>query len=126
MRTRLSLCYVAGYLILSGLALLVAPEGSLKLMRATADYGQIMPRWVAMMSLALGATIVQILRHRLPVLYPMGFFMPAGMVPGLLGLYFQSGDPLFATLSGIVGVGVAITGASMLIDARQGNSLRSP
>ena len=44
MRTRLCLCYVAGYLLITGLALLVAPDASLRLMGSTADYGDVMPR----------------------------------------------------------------------------------
>ena len=86
MRTRLCLCYVAGYLLITGLALLIAPDASLRLMGSTADYGDVMPRWVAMMSLALGALIGQTVRHRLQVLYPLGFFMPAAMLAGFVGL----------------------------------------
>ena len=117
MRTRLCLCYVAGYLILTGLALLVAPGASLRLMQSTADYGEVMPRWVAMMSLALGALVAQTVRHRLAVLYPFGFFMPAAMLAGFVGLYRLSGDPLFLCVVAVVGIGVALTGASLLFDA---------
>jgi uncharacterized protein YjeT (DUF2065 family) len=116
MRTRLGLWYVASYLFVSGLALLVAPAASLRLMQSTADYGDIMPRWVAMMSLALGALIGQTVRHRLTVLYPLGFFMPAAMLTGFVGLYKLSADPLFLTLFAVVGVGVALTGTSLLFD----------
>jgi uncharacterized protein YjeT (DUF2065 family) len=116
MRTRLCLCYVAGYLVITGLALLVAPQASLRLMQSTADYGAIMPRWVAMMSVALGALIAQTVRHRLTVLYPLGFFMPAAMLAGFVGLYKLSADPLFLSVLAVVGVGVALTGASLLFD----------
>jgi len=116
-RTRLCLCYVAGYLILTGLALLVAPGASLRLMQSTADYGEVMPRWVAMMSLALGALIAQTVRHRLAVLYPLGFFMPAAMLAGFVGLYRLSADPLFLSVLAVVGLGVALTGVSLLFDA---------
>ncbi len=44
MRTRLCLCYVAGYLVITGLALLVAPGASFGLMLSTAEYGEVMPR----------------------------------------------------------------------------------
>lgn len=116
MRTRLCLCYVAGYLVITGLALLVAPGASLGLMLSTAEYGEVMPRWVAMMSLALGVLIAQTVRHRLTVLYPLGFFMPAGMLAGFVGLYELSADPLFLSLLAVVGVGVAVTGTSLLFD----------
>lgn len=116
MRTRLCLWYVVAYLSVTGLALAVAPSASLRLMQSTADYGDVMPRWVAMMSLALGALIAQTLRHRLTMLYPLGFFMPAAMLAGFAGLYRLSGDPLFLTVLGVVGVGVVLTGTSLLLD----------
>jgi uncharacterized protein YjeT (DUF2065 family) len=122
MRTRLCLCYVAGYLFVSGLALLVAPAASLRLMLSTTDYGEVMPRWVAMMSLALATLIAQTVRHRLTVLYPLGFFMPAAMLAGFVGLYKLSADPLFLSLLAVVGVGVALTGTSLLFDRAHGRS----
>jgi len=116
MRTRVFLWYVVGYLVITGVALLVAPSASLRLMLSTADYGEVMPRWVGMMSLALGALIGQTLRHRLEVLYPLGFFMPAAMMIGFIGLYKQSEDPLFLTVMAVVGLGVVLTGTSLLFD----------
>ena len=120
MRTRLCLWYVAGYLFVTGIALLVAPGASLRLMLATGDYGELMPRWLAMMSLGLAALISQTVRLRVKVLYPLGFFMPAGMMVGFVGLYSLSGDPLFLTVLVVVGIGVALTGASLLFDRSTG------
>jgi hypothetical protein len=116
MRTRLCLLYVAGYLCVMGLSLLIAPASSLRFMLSTADYGDVMPRWVAMMSLALAALIAQTARHRLKVLYPLGFFMPAAMLVGFAGLYKVSGDPLFLSVFAVVGVGAVLTGTSLLVD----------
>jgi hypothetical protein len=116
LRTRLCLGYVVSYLFISGLGLLVAPASALEFMQSTADYGTIMPRWVAMMSLALAALVGQVIRHQLKVLYPLGFFMPAAMLAGFIGLYRLSADPLFLTLLAVVGVGVLLTGASLLLD----------
>jgi hypothetical protein len=116
MRTRLSLWYVAGYLVLSGVLLLVEPRAALRWMLSNTDYGDVMPRWVAMMSLGLGTLIAQAVRHRVEVLYPLGLVMPAAMGVGLVGLYVKSADPLFLTLLAVVGLGVAITGASLLLD----------
>jgi uncharacterized protein YjeT (DUF2065 family) len=110
MRTRFSLCYVAGYLTLSGLALVIAPKTALRFMFATHDYGEIMPRRVAKMSVAMGAFILRTVRHRLSVLYLLGFFMPLTMIPSLAGLYLMSRDPLFLTLLAVVGTGVVLTG----------------
>ena len=116
MRTRLCLWYVASYLFITGLALAIAPTPSLHAMLATGDYGEVMPRWVAMMSLALAALIGQTVRRRLTVLYPLGFFMPAAMMIGFVGLYRLSGDPLFLSVLAVVAFGVLLTGASLLVD----------
>jgi uncharacterized protein YjeT (DUF2065 family) len=111
---------VAGYLVVTGLALLLDPVASLRLMHSTADYGEVMPRWVAMMSLALGTLIGQSVRHRLKILYPLGFFMPAAMLAGFIGLYKLSADPLFLFVLAVVAVGVVLTGTSLLFDFATG------
>lgn len=116
MRTRLCLWYVVTYLSVTGLALLIAPAATLRVMHSVADYGTVMPRWVGMMSLALAALVSQVASRQLRVLYPLGFFMPAGMMVGFAGLYRESGDPLFLAILAVVGVGVALTGVSLLVD----------
>jgi len=120
MRTRLCLLYVAAYLIISGIALLIAPEVALRFMFSNTDYGVAMPRWVGMLSVALGALVSQVVRHRLAVLYPLGFFMPAAMVVGFAGLYLQSSNPLFLVVLGVVGVGVVATGISLSLERHSG------
>lgn len=118
MRTRFSLWYVVTYLFVTGSALVVAPATSLQFMHSAADYGDVMPRWTGMMSLALAALIAQTVRHRLKVLYPLGFFMPAAMLVGFAGLYRLSGDPLFLVVLGVVAIGVASTGITLWMDSR--------
>lgn len=118
MRTRFCLWYVACYLTLTGFALLITPDTALKLMLSNADYGLVMPRWVGMLSVALGALVGQAVRHRLVVLYPLGFFMPAAMLVGFVGLYVQSANPLFLAILAVVGIGVVATGISLILERR--------
>jgi hypothetical protein len=117
-RLRLSLAYVVAYLATSGLGLLLAPVTTLRVMGSTADYGDVMPRWVGMFSVALAALIAQVLRHRLAVLYPLGFLMPGAMLFGFIALRVKSGDPLFGVVAGVVGAGVVFTGVSLWFDRR--------
>jgi len=119
LRTRVSLAFVASYLLITGLGLLAAPRAVLQLMGSSVDYGATMPRWVGMFSVALAAMIVQVLRHRLTVLYPLGFFMPGAMLFGFVGLFLQSGDALFLVVAAVVLVGVAMTGISLWLDRRR-------
>lgn len=125
MNTRASLVFVASYLLLTGLGLALAPGLTLALLGSTVDYGPIMPRWVGMFSVALAAVIVQVLRHRLTVLYPMGFFMPGAMLFGFAALYLASGDKLFVAVMAVVGVGVAMTGSSLWLDRRRARAAQA-
>ncbi len=114
MRIRACIWYVAGYLVVSGGGLLLAPRAALALMLSDADYGLVMPRWVGMLSVALGTLVAQIVRHRVAVLYPLSFVMPAMMLFGFVGMYLQSANPLFLSVAAVVGAGVVATGTSML------------
>jgi len=125
-RIRVCIWYVAGYLIFSGLALLVAPRDALAAMLSSADYGSIMPRWVGMLSVAMGTLVGQIVRLRIAALYPLSFFMPAAMLVGFIGLYLQSADPLFLVVSAVVGIGVVATGLSMLFGRANNAVSRGP
>jgi hypothetical protein len=111
--------FVVSYLFLTGLGLAIAPEATLQSMGSSVDYGSIMPRWVGMFSLALAAVIGQVLRHKLTVLYPLGFFMPGAMLFGFLALYFKSGDKLFLVVAAVVAVGVVATGVSLWLDKKR-------
>ena len=106
-RIRLCIWYVAGYLVLSGLLLLIAPRTALAAMLSNTDYGLVMPRWVGMLSVAM------VVRHRVVALYPLSFFMPAAMLVGFVGMYLDSRNPLFLAVAAVVGLGVLATGASM-------------
>lgn len=72
-----------------------------------------------MFSVALAAIITQVLRHKLSVLYPLGFLMPGAMLFGFVALYFKSGDKLFLVVAAVVAVGVAATGLSLWLDRKR-------
>jgi uncharacterized protein YjeT (DUF2065 family) len=115
-RTRLSLFYLIGYLVFSGLALLLAPQLTLKLLFSNGSYGDVMPRLVGMFVLTLGVLAAQIVRHRIEALYTTLLAVRAGILVVLLGLFLYSGDPLFITLMVVVGLGVLLTGTSYWLD----------
>ena len=119
-KTRLSLYYLFSYLILAGLALLAAPDFALKLLFATGNYGDVLPRLAGMTLLALGIFVLQAVRHRLEVLYTTALAVRGiVMLPVLLGLYLYSRDPLFISLLVVVGLGVVLTGVSYWLDRRE-------
>ena len=117
-RTRLSLFYLAGYLIPAGLAPLVAPQFTLRLLFSNRDYGDVMPRLVGVLLIVVGIIVVQIIRHRLEMLYLTTLFVRAFIVLSLSGLHVHSHDALFLALVLIVGLGIIITGTSYLLERR--------
>ncbi|MEO5952953.1 MAG: hypothetical protein ABIQ44_10865, partial [Chloroflexia bacterium] len=67
-KTHLSLYYLIGYLIPSGLALLV-PQFAFKLLFSNGNYGDVIPRLAGLLLLALSDLVFQIIRFKLEMLY---------------------------------------------------------
>jgi hypothetical protein len=109
-RTRLSLFYLAGYLIPTGLGLMLAPEFMLRALFSTGSYGDVFPSFAGVLMVALGIIVVQAIRTRSAALYPVTLLVRAVIWLWVLRLYVGSGDPLFAVILGVVGLGMAITG----------------
>jgi uncharacterized protein YjeT (DUF2065 family) len=114
----LSLFYLATYLLGAGIALIFAPSLALALLFANGHYGDVMPRLLGVVLLALGIVIVQIIRHRLEVLYTTTLLVRAFIMLVLAGLLVYSGDPLFISLMVVVGLGMVLTGTSYLSERR--------
>jgi len=118
-RTRLSFFYLAAYLLGAGVALTFAPSLALKLLFSNGSYGNVMPRLLGVILLALGVIIVQIIRHRVEALYLTTLGVRVIIVAGLVALFIYSKDPLFISLTVVVGIGMVLSGTSYLIDRRQ-------
>ena len=115
-RTRLSLYYLVSYLLGAGVALLLAPHFTLKLLFSSGHYGAVMPRVVGLLLLALGIVMAQIVRHRVEVMYPTTIGVRVIIVLVLVALLAYSGDPLFLVLVGVVGLGLVLTATSYMKD----------
>jgi uncharacterized protein YjeT (DUF2065 family) len=83
----MSLFYVIGYLVPGGLGLLIAPQMALKLLFANSTYGDVMPRMVGMLMVALGVILLQIVRFRFEVLYSTALVIRSAMLPILYSFY---------------------------------------
>ena len=115
-RTRLSLFYLVGYLVPSGLALLLAPQLTLKLLFSNGSYGDVMPRLVGTFVLILGLLAAQIVRHQVEALYTTLVGLRLIIIAVLLGLFVYSSDPLFIVLTMVVGLGVVLTTLGYWLD----------
>ncbi len=118
-RTRLSLYYLAAYLLGAGIALILTPSLALRLLFTSGHYGDVMPRLLGVVLLALGIVIVQIIRHSLEVLYPTTLIVRTFIVAVLVGLLIYTRDPLFISLLVVVGFGMILTGTSYVLDRRR-------
>ena len=112
--TRLSLYYLAGYLLFAGVALMLVPAFALSLLLSNGQYGDVLPRLLGVVLFALGVFVAQVIRHRLTVLYPTTLAVRAVILVVLAALYVKSSDPLFLVLIGIVGLGFLMTGTAYL------------
>ncbi len=123
-RTYLSLYYLAGYLVPAGLLLLFVPEFATKLLLSNRTYDYAPFHLVGVLLLVLGILIVQIIRHRLEMLYSTTLVARALISATLLWLFVSSGDPFFGVILVIVLIGVALTGASYVLDRHEDTAAR--
>jgi hypothetical protein len=118
-RTNLSLYYLAGYLVPAGLLLLFVPEFATKLLLSNRTYDYAPFHLAGVLLLVIGILIVQIIRYRLEQMYTTTLVARALISATLLWLYLNTGDPFFGVILVIVLIGVALTGASYLLDRRE-------
>ncbi|MBI3752030.1 MAG: hypothetical protein HY263_10315 [Chloroflexi bacterium] len=121
-RTNLSLYYLAGYLLPAGALLLFVPEWATKLLLSDRTYDYAPFRLAGVLLIVIGILIVQIIRHRLEMLYTTTLVARALISATLLWLFLSTGDPFFAVILVVVLIGVALTGTSYLLDRRAARS----
>jgi uncharacterized protein YjeT (DUF2065 family) len=117
-RTHLSLYYLAGYLLPAGVLLLTVPEFARKLLLSNRDYDDAPFRLVGVLLIVLGIIIVQIIRHRIEVLYPTTVVARVLISLTLVAIYIETSDPFFLVILAIVVFGIALTTWSYLRDRR--------
>ena len=122
-RTRLSLFYLATYLPIAGLLLLFVPDFATKLLLSNRTYDDIFTRLAGALLLALGILVIQIVRHRVEVLYPWTVVIRIGLCAVLLALYLKTSDPFFVVIFVVVLIGLVLTGGTYLLE-RQENAGR--
>ena len=107
--TRYSLIYLATYLTIGGIGFLFIPTIFSKLLFANQIYQEEPLRMAGMFSLLLGIVVIQIVRHKVSVLYPTSVFARAVGLVALAVLYVQTNNTMFVSLFVIVFVGFSLT-----------------
>lgn len=121
-RTNLSLYYLAGYLVPAGILLLFVPEFATKLLLSNRTYDYAPFHLAGVLLLVIGILIIQIIRHRLEMLYSTTLVARALISATLLWLFLSTGDPFFAVILVVVLIGVALTGVSYWLDRRSASA----
>lgn len=117
---RLTLIYLAAYLLVGGFGLLVAPGVTLRLLLSSGAYDDIMPRVVGLFWIALGGVVVQFLRARDYRYYLYIIGARVFIVVVMTALYFKTRDPLFLVLDAIVLIGLL---PSILVAAQSARAI---
>ncbi len=118
-RARASLFYIAGYLLPTGIGLLVAPDFVFRLLFSNGTYGDVIPRMAGALLIALGALIVQIIRHQIDSLYPTAVAIRVFLIAVLAVLFLKTHDPFFLIVCAVVGAGVVWTAIAYTLDRRE-------
>jgi hypothetical protein len=114
--TRISLYYLAGYLIVIGVALVVAPNATLRLMLSNGQHEDMFARLAGMLMSGLGMNIAGVIRARVQALYPATLAVRAYFLICIVWFYVRTRDPFFVVLLTIVAFGVILTLLSYLAD----------
>ena len=115
-RTRLSLVYLGSYLVLIGLGLLFAPDGTLRLLQSDGEYGNILPRFAGMLMSGLGFAVFGIFWAGASKLYPATIFIRIYFMICNAVFYGMTSDPMFVVLIVIVGIGVVLMLSGYVFD----------
>lgn len=118
-RTHLSLYYLAGYLLPAGTLLLLVPDVATKLLLSNRTYDDAPFRLAGVLLIGLGILVVQMIRHRLEVLYPTTIVIRLLICATLIWLYLRTSDPFFLVVLLVVVIGIGLTATSFVLDRRR-------
>ena len=90
----------------------------LKALQSNRHYDDIFVRIAGMLMSGLGVSIFGMIRARAFELYPATLVMRVYFIACFVAFYATTRDPLFLVLIGIVGLGLALTLSSYLIDRK--------
>lgn len=117
--TRYSLIYLASYLTFGGLGFFFFPTSFSKLLLSNAVYTEDAIRLAGIFSTLLGVIVIQIIRHKVDILYPTSVLARILGLFGLMYVYFNTKNPMFFTLSLIVTFGLIVTIFSLIKDKQK-------
>jgi hypothetical protein len=118
-KTRRSLFYLAGYLILTGLGLLFTPQSFLKLLFANHEYPGPFVQFSGILMVGLSIVVMNIIKYGNRVLYRTTLMARIPMWILTLGLYFYTKETFFIVVLCVLGLGIVLTGSFYLAERGQ-------
>jgi len=100
----------------------VAPEPGVRLLGSNGTYPPAMLRFLGGFMIALAIVIIQIVRHRIEVLYPTTLMVRTVLIATVIWLFIETRDPLFLTLTGIIALGMIFTSLALVADKKAGGA----
>lgn len=116
-RTRLSLFYLAGYLLPTGIGLYFAPQVFMKLLFSNQQYRDAFPQFAGILLVGLGILVVHVILYGGPVWYRGTLIVRMVLWSGIFGIWLTSRDPFFIVVLGVLGFGILLTGTFYLLDS---------
>jgi hypothetical protein len=116
-RTRRTLFYLASYLTITGLALLFAPQFTLKLLFANHEYPGPFVQFSGILMLGLAVVVMNIIKYGNRVLYRTTLMARITMWICILGLYFYTLETFFIVVLCVLGLGIVLTGSAYLAES---------
>jgi len=125
-RMRLSLFYVASYLVTSGLGMTFAPDLTLRLLFSTGTYETTFVQMCGLFVIGLAVFVIETIRRRIHGLYPAIIGVRVVFCIGYVVLYLRTRDPFFLAVLGTVGFGLVLSTVCIALDRRDAaQALRS-
>jgi hypothetical protein len=108
-RTRLSMFYLAGYLLPVGLALMFVPQPTMKLFLTNHAYDDLGLRMGGVFLFAIGMIVSGMIINEASRAYLVTLFVRAFIFTALFVLYAIYGDPALVVINLVIAVGWVLT-----------------
>ncbi len=117
-KTRLSLYYLATYLLFGGFGFLLTPSLTIKLLLSDADFDRMILRVLGMFMIGLGFLVVQLIRFKVSVMYSSTLIMLGVFGICLMAFFMMTYNLFFLIMLVVVVIGVALTGWCLFEDTK--------
>jgi hypothetical protein len=118
-KTRRSLFYLATYLTLTGLALLFAPQFTLKLLFANHEYPDAFVGFSGVLMIGLAIVVMNVIKYGNRIWYRVTLMARIPMWICTVGLYLRTREMFFVVVLCVLGLGIVLTGSAYLAERKK-------